>query len=76
MPAKTEIQRQALGLPARERLALIAELRDSLTPEDIPVPAWQRELIRDRLGELDGLDPRERSTPWNLARKDLFPTGK
>ncbi len=76
MPGKTSIQREALSLPAPERLALIAELWDSLAPEDVPVPAWQTDLIRNRLAKLDRLDPRARSRPWDVVRKEVFSNGK
>ena len=47
--AKSEIQREALNLSAQERIELVVELWDSLAPGEIPVPDWQRDLIRDRL---------------------------
>ena len=72
MPAKSEIQRETLNLPADERIELVAELWDSLAPAEIPVPDWQRDLIRDRLAALDGIRPSERSTPWELARERIF----
>ena len=53
MPTKSEIRRQALNLPARERIEIVVELWDSLAPGEIPVPDWQRDLIRDRLAALE-----------------------
>ena len=72
MSAKSEIQREALNLPAQERVELVVELWDSLAPGDIPVSDWQRELIRDRLAALDEVLPEERSVPWEAVRKRVF----
>ena len=72
MLAKSEIQREALNLPARERIELVVELWDSLAPGEIPVPDWQRDLIRNRLAALEGLLPKERSMPWGAVRKRIF----
>ena len=73
MLAKSEIQKQAFGLPPQEHIELVVELWDSLAPEAIPVPEWQRELVRDRLSAIDRLDPEERSVPWEVIRKQVFP---
>ena len=72
MLAKSEIQREALNLPAQERIELVVELWDSLAPGEIPVPDWQRDLIRDRLTALENLPPEARSAPWEAVRKQLF----
>ena len=72
MLAKSEIQREALNLPAQERIQLVVELWDSVAPGEIPVPDWQRDLIRDRLAALEDVLPEERSVPWNTLRKRVF----
>ena len=72
MLAKSEIQKEALNLPAEERIELVVELWDSLAPGEIPVPDWQRVLIRDRLAALEDVLPEERSVPWEAARKRIF----
>ena len=72
MLAKSEIQREALNLPARDRIELVVRLWDSLEPGDIPVPDWQLDLIRDRLAALEDLPPEERSVSWETVRKRLF----
>ena len=72
MLAKSQIQREALNLPARERIELVVELWDSLTPGEIPVPDWQRDLIRDRLAALEDIPPEERSAPWEAVRRRIF----
>ena len=70
--AKSEIQRDALNLPAQERIELVVELWNSLAPGEIPIPDWQRELIRDRLAALEDVLPEERSVPWDAVRKRIF----
>ena len=72
MLAKSEIHKEALNLPARERIELVVELWDSLAPAELPIPDWQRDLIRERLAALDDLPPDERSTPWEAARRQIF----
>jgi len=72
MMVRSEIQREALNLPAQERIQLVVELWDSLAPGEIPVPDWQRDLIRDRIAELENALPEERSVPWDALRKRIF----
>ena len=72
MLAKSEIQREALNLSAHERIELVVELWDSLAPGEIPVPDWQRDLIRDRLAALEDVLPEERSVPWEAVRERVF----
>lgn len=68
MLAKSEIRREALNLPAQERLELVVELWNSLAPGEIPIPDWQRDLIRDRLAALEDVLPEGRSVPWDAAQ--------
>ena len=70
---KAQVQRQALELPPEDRIALAVEIWDSLSAKDIRVPDWQRDLIRERLAELEGVDSKDRSTPWNEVRERVFP---
>ena len=72
MLAKSEIHKEALSLPAHERIELGVELRDRLAPTEVPIPDWQRDLIRERLAALDDLRPDERSTPREAARKRIL----
>ena len=72
MLAKAQIQKEALDLPARERIELVLELWDSLTPGEIPVPEWQREVVRNRLAALEDISPNERSVPWEAVRQRVF----
>ena len=73
MLTKAQIQRQALELPADQRIDLAVEIWDSLEAEDIPVPEWQRDLIRERLAALEGTDATDRSAPWEEVRERIFP---
>ena len=72
MLTKSEIQREALNLPARERIELVVELWDCLEPGEIPVPDWQRDLIRDRPATLEDIAPESRSVPRKAVRKRVF----
>ena len=72
MLAKSRIQREALNLSPDERIELVADLWDSLTPEEVPFPDWQRNLIRDRLAALEDLLPEERSVSWEEVRQRIF----
>ncbi len=72
MLAKSQIQREALALSPDERIELVADIWDSLTPEEIPFPDWQRSLIDDRLAALEDLLPEERSVPWEEVRPRIF----
>ena len=72
MLAKSEIRKEALNLPAHERIELVVGLWDSLAPTEVPIPDWQRDLIRERLAALDDLQPDERSTPREAARKRIL----
>ena len=72
MPGKSEIQKEALHLPPQERIELVVELWDSLAPAEIPAPEWQLDLIRDRLAELENVQPGKRSVPWEAVRNRVF----
>ena len=76
MLTRTDVKRQALQLPPEERVELVVEIWNSFRPEDLPVPVWQRDLIRERLEALEGMDleeREERSTPWEEVRDRVFP---
>lgn len=54
---KAEIREGALSqLSPEERIELAMDLWDSLTPDDVPVPQWHLDIIRERLAE-DEQDP-------------------
>lgn len=69
-----EVRKLALGLPSDERTDLAVELWESLGQE-VPIPDWHREVLRERLAELEGLSPEERSTPWEEVRRRIWPKG-
>lgn len=55
---KDEVWRRALQLPERERLQLAEELWVSVSEaqgnlDDRPLPLWQRDLLDERLAELE-----------------------
>lgn len=56
-------------LPAPERLALISQLWDSLTEEEIPLTAAQREELDRRLATLD--DDRREAVSWDDVKAQL-----
>jgi putative addiction module component (TIGR02574 family) len=54
---KAEIREGALStLSPEERIELAMDLWDSLKPDDVPVPQWHLDIIRERLAE-DERDP-------------------
>ena len=66
---KTEIREEALTkLSPEERIELAVDLWDSLSAENVPVPAWHLEIIRERLAEderdPDGALPGEELLEW------------
>ena len=69
MLARSKIQRQALNLPAQERIELVVEFWNSLAPGEITIPDWQRNLVRGRLAALEEIPPGERSVPWEAIRR-------
>ncbi len=73
MLTKSEIQREALNRSAQDRIELVVELWNRLASAEIPVPGWQRDLIRDRLAALEDMLPEQRSVPWDTLRKRREP---
>lgn len=67
---KTEIREEALSkLSPEERIELAFDLWDSLTPKNVPVPAWHLEMVRERLAEYER-DP-ENTVPWEEVKASL-----
>ena len=67
---KTEIREEALSkLSPEERIELAFDLWDSLAPENVPVPAWHLEIVRERLAEYER-DP-ENTVPWEEVKASL-----
>lgn len=59
------------ALSVEERLDLIERIWDTLTehPEQIPVPAWHRELLEERLGELD--ETPDAGSSWDDVKRRI-----
>jgi len=71
---KTELQRSALELPPQERQELVEALWESLEAEPAPLPAWQRELLDERLAELERSP--EAGTPWEEVERRVWSDGE
>lgn len=60
---------EAMRLSPKERLELIGALWDTLSDEDIPVTAEERNLLDARLADLEG-NPDDQS-PWSEVKARL-----
>ncbi len=64
-----------LQLPPAERLEIAEVLWRSVEPEDevhfLSVPDWQREILRERLEDLDRNPDDEE--PWEQVKAELWP---
>lgn len=65
MPAKVDIGR----LTPEERLELLGAIWDSLSPENVPFDATQREELDRRLDELE--QDRELGIPWQEVMRRI-----
>lgn len=65
-----------LQLPAEERLEIAQVLWESVEPEDevryLALPDWQRQVLRERLTDLDRNPGDEQ--PWDEVKAELWPT--
>jgi len=65
-----------LQLPAEERLEIAQVLWESVEPEDevryLPLPDWQRQIVRERLEDLHRNPGDEQ--PWEEIKEELWPT--
>ncbi len=62
-----------LALPVEEKLNIIEQLWDSLTPperEGLPVPAWHRDELEKRQTDID-MNP-DLSVAWDDVKRQLF----
>ncbi len=57
------------NLTAQERLALLGDIWDSLTPEDVPVTDAQRAELDRRLDDLE--DDRDLGIPWDEVLRQI-----
>lgn len=69
--ARTLTKEEIFELSAEERLHLIESLWDSLSPGEVPVPEWHRQLIEERL-EDQRRNPDD-SVSWEELKAELFP---
>lgn len=60
---------QAMRMSVEEKLQLIATLWDSMTPEDIPIPDWQRQELERRI-EAQQQDPQPGQT-WEDVKREI-----
>lgn len=63
---------QVLQLPADQRLELVEEIWDSLTPDQVPIPDWHKAELDRRL---DQPEPGARKS-WEEVRGRLRDRGK
>jgi putative addiction module component (TIGR02574 family) len=67
--------RKLLELPATERMELAQILWDSLEPDEeirfLPVPDWQRQILDERLADLEANPGDEQS--WEEVKAELWP---
>jgi len=68
---KTELQQTALKLAPQDRLELAEALWESLEAEPAALPAWQRELLDERLAEL--AESPEEGAPWEDVEARTWP---
>jgi putative addiction module component (TIGR02574 family) len=69
---KTELQSEALQLPVEDRLDLAEALWDSLErePMQLELPAWQREILEERLAADDAAP--EAASPWEVVKQRIL----
>ena len=65
-------KQEIFNLTAEERLQLIESLWDSLSPSEVPLPEWHKQLIDQRL-EDHRRNPDD-SSSWEELRDELFPS--
>ncbi len=66
----TELRQGALQLPTNERLELAEALLESLEASEIPLYAWQRRILDERLDALEGQP--EEGAPWEDVEKRVW----
>ncbi len=68
---KTDLARSALELPPDERMDLVETLWESLEREPPALPDWQRQLLDERLADLER-HPEDGSS-WEEVRERIWP---
>ena len=69
---KTELQSEALQLPVEDRLDLAEALWESLEREPVQpaLPAWQREILDERLAADDAAP--DAGAPWEAVKQRIL----
>jgi putative addiction module component (TIGR02574 family) len=69
---KRELQLEALQLPVEDRLDLAEALWESLEQEPLlpEIPAWQREILGERLAADDAAP--EAGSPWEAVKQRIL----
>lgn len=71
--SKSEIQRQVMELPERERLEIADAIWASLeSPDDVPLPQWQRDLLDERLASAESEEGRD----WEEIKAEIWPQAR
>jgi putative addiction module component (TIGR02574 family) len=72
--AKTDVE-DLLKLPAQERLEIAQILWESVEPEEearlLLIPDWQREILKERVQDLDRNPGDEQS--WEEVKAEIWP---
>ncbi|HYG61934.1 MAG TPA: addiction module protein, partial [Thermoanaerobaculia bacterium] len=64
------LERQVLDLPEEERLEIAETIWSSLRdPDALPLPAWQRDFLDERLASSEGEEGRD----WEEVRAEIWP---
>ena len=69
--ARTLTKEDISALPVADRLELIAELRDSIDPQSLPVPESHRRALDEALA--DYTKNPEHGESWERTKDALFP---
>jgi putative addiction module component (TIGR02574 family) len=69
---KAELKSEALQLPVEDRLELAEALWESLEqePGQIELPAWQREILDERLAADDAAP--DAGSPWEEVKRRIL----
>jgi len=67
---QSDIRQQVLDLPEDERLEIADAIWESLEdPDSLPLPAWQRELLDERLASAK----HDEGKDWDEVKREIWP---
>lgn len=69
--ARTLTKEEIFELTVEERLHLIETLWDSVSPAEVPVPEWHKQITEERLEDLRR-NPDD-SVSWEELKDEFFP---